>query len=339
MAHHHTPAPGRQSASLPALPLLRARVTLRLLEDGPLPEFKGAMLRGGFGYAFQRVSCPPPCWGRSEACAASALCPYRWVFETPRPPGVEHLRSLQDIPRPFVIEPPPDGRTSYRAGESLEFGLVLIGRGVSYLPYFLAGFEELGRLGLGRGPVHARLERVEALRPWQPTGVVVYQDGRALADTGDLPLIDAAAIAERARQLPPTLHLTLHAPLRLKARGEFLRALDLPAIVQAACWRLNTLCIFHGDGPWEVDHRALVEQARAVAVERARLRWLDVQRTSTRGGREETMPQGGLLGTALLHGVSEELRAVLLAGEVVHIGKACTFGHGGYRLEAAKRDE
>ncbi len=41
-----------------SLPLLRARVTLRLLEDAALPPYKGGMLRGGFGYAFKRASCP-----------------------------------------------------------------------------------------------------------------------------------------------------------------------------------------------------------------------------------------------------------------------------------------
>lgn len=317
------------------LPILRARVTLRLLDDGQLPEHKGPMLRGGFGYAFQRTSCPEPCWGRSDSCAVGALCPYRWVFETPRPPGVEHIRNLQDVPRPFVLEPPVDGRTAYDAGDALEFGLTLIGRGVDYLPYFLAGFEQLGRMGLGRMKIRARLERVEALRPWQPTGVAVYQDGRA-RDAGDaLPLIGPEAIAGRARQLPPELSLTLTTPLRVKSRGDFIRSVDVPALVQAACWRLHSLSVFHGAGPWEVDHRRLVAEARAVVVERPQVRWLELLRTSTRGPTPETMPQGGLVGSAVLRGVSEELRAVLIAGELVHIGKACTFGLGGYQLRGA----
>ncbi|HWQ14466.1 MAG TPA: CRISPR system precrRNA processing endoribonuclease RAMP protein Cas6 [Roseiflexaceae bacterium] len=321
------------SIALPdALPLLRARVTLRLLEDAALPAYKGAMLRGGFGYAFQRVTCPSLCWGRSEQCAVESLCPYRWVFETPRPAGVERLHDLQDIPRPFVLEPPTDGRVEYAAGEALEFGLVLIGRGVEYLPYFLFGFEQFGRAGLGRQHARAWLERVEALPAWAPVGEAIYQDGRALADAHALPLIDGATIAARAAALPADLRLTLLSPLRLKARGDFLRALDVPALVQAACWRLHTLALFHGGGAWEVDHRRLIEQARAVGVEQAQLRWLDLLRTSTRGPRQETMPQGGLLGSAVLRGVSEDVRAVLLAGSVIHVGKACTFGHGGYGL-------
>ncbi len=285
------------------LPLLRARVTMRLLEDTTLPAYKGAMLRGGFGYAFQRAACPQPCWGASEHCAVGALCPYRWIFETPHPPGISHLHDLQDVPRPFVIEPPAIGQTHYSAGQTLEFALVLIGHGIDHLPYFLFAFEQLGRMGLGRHHAPARLERVEALRPWQPTGPVIYQDGRALADTAGLPLIDVMEIARRAATLPEDLQLSLQTPLRVKTRGEFVRAIDPAVLVQAACWRLNALATFHGGGPWEVDHRALVTQARDIAVEQAQVRWVDWERTSSRG------PD-------------------------VHVGKACVFGHGGYRLEA-----
>ncbi|RRR67439.1 MAG: hypothetical protein EI684_18955 [Candidatus Viridilinea halotolerans] len=47
-----------------------------------------------------------------------------------------YLHDLRDVPRPFVIEPPLETRTHYRAGEALELTLVLIGRGIDFLPYF-----------------------------------------------------------------------------------------------------------------------------------------------------------------------------------------------------------
>jgi hypothetical protein len=303
-------------------------VTLRLLTHTQLPEYKGAMLRGGFGYAFQRASCPQSCWNNADGCALAQLCPFRWIFATPRPPGIEQIHDLHDIPRPFVIEPPTDGRREYRAGEALEFGLVVIGRAIDHLPYFLYSFEQLGRMGLGRDLAPARLERVEVLRPWQPIGTTIYQDGRAIGNDWDLPLITAQAIAAHAAQLPDDLRIELLTPLRLKARGNLLRSIDLGALVQAICWRLNTLSIFHGNGPWDVDHRTLVEQARAVAVEQ-RVRWVELLRTSTRGDDPQTMPQGGLVGSAILRGVPEAVRSVLLAGSVIHVGKSATFGHGG----------
>jgi hypothetical protein len=334
------PAPG---GILPRLPLLCARITLRLLDAAALPAHKGALLRGGFGYAFQRTSCPQSCWDRAEQCALDAICPYRWIFETPHPPGVSHLHDLQDVPRPFVIEPPLDHQRSYAAGTALEFGLVLIGRGIDYLPYFLFGFEQLGRMGLGREHARFRLERVEALRPWQPVGVVVYQDGQVVerraqsaerrAQRPGLPVYDAAAILAEAARLPADLKLTLRTPLRVKTRGAFIETFDLPAIVQAIGWRLNALATFHGDGPWAYDYRPLVEQARAVVVEQAQVQWVDWERTSTRGAAPQKMKLGGLIGSAVLRGVGPDLRALLLTGSLTHVGKACVFGHGGYWME------
>lgn len=314
------------------LPLLRTRVTLRLLGDASLPAYKGGMLRGGFGTAFKRGSCPQTCWNHPSGCAVGAICPYRWVFETPHPPGVQELYHLQDVPRPFVIEPPLDNRTHYAAGDTLEFGLILLGHGVDHLPYFLFGFEQLGRMGLGGARAPARLERVEALRPWQPIGTAIYQDGRVLDGSDQLPLLDTPAIAARALALPTDLRLTLRTPLRLKSRGVFLETIDLGAIMQAICWRLNALATFHGGGPWAVDHQALVEQARAVTLEDAHARWVEWERTSSRAPQQR-MKLGGIIGGAVLRGVAEGVRAVLLAGSLAHVGKACVFGHGQISLE------
>ena len=166
---HPTP-PKDLPIPFPPLSVMHARVTYRLLAATTLPPSKGALLRGGFGYAFQRIACPPSCWGRAEACPTTLLCPYRWVFETPHPAGIPHLHDLQDIPRPFVIEPSLDHQRQYAAGASLEFGLTLIGRGIDYVPYFLLGFAQLGATGLGRDLAPARLERVEVLEPFQPVG-------------------------------------------------------------------------------------------------------------------------------------------------------------------------
>jgi hypothetical protein len=320
---------------LPVLPILRARVTMRLLEAATLPRYKGAMLRGGFGYAFQRASCPRPCWGHSDQCAVATLCPYRWVLETPHPPHIQHLHNLRDVPRPFVIEPPLDGHTRYDAGAALEFGLVLIGRGIDYLPYFLFGFEQLGRLGLGRYHARARLERVKALAPWQPVGQVIYRDGHALTDPRSLPLVEAASISIGATQLPADLRLIFRTPLRLKTQGDWLRRIDPVVIVQAVCWRLNALTTFHGGAPWGVDYRLMVEQARAITVEDACIQWVDWERTSTREAQPRKMMLGGIVGSAVLRNVPPDLRAVLLAGSLVHVGKACVFGHGAYEVLAA----
>lgn len=319
---------------VPDLPILRTRLTFRLLESATLPVFKGAMLRGGFGYAFQRAACPQACWGRSAACTITPPCTYRSVFEPSHPPDIAHLHDLRDIPRPFVIEPPLDGRAQYAAGDPLEFGLVLIGRGIDDLPAFLFGFEQFATMGLGRQSARARLERVEALYPWQPVGEVMYQDGRVLHAAHTLPLLTGAAIREHAAALPADLHLVLQTPLRVKTRGDWLRQVEPAAITQAICWRLNALATFHGVGPYSGAYRAVVEQTRTIVVEQQQVRWVDWERTSTRESVPRKMTLGGILGRAVLRDVSPDVRAVLLMGSLVHAGKACVFGHGKYSLSA-----
>lgn len=309
------------------LPLLRARVTLRLLEATTLPAYKGSLLRGGFGYAFQQTCCPTSCWNQLDSCTLPTICPFRWVFATPHPPDVRSFHDLRDVPRPFVIEPPEDGRRSYAAGDALEFQLILIGRSITYLPYFFFGFERLGQMGLGRDHARARLERVEALDPWQAIGQVIYQDGKVI-DTSVMPYYTNEIITARAAKLPSDLQLTLHTPLRLKARGDYLTTIDLPAIIQGICWRLSALNTFHGDARWSIDHRALVDLARPVRVENTLTQWVDWERTSTRHAEPQRMKLGGIIGRATLRDVPPSLRTLLLAGSLVHIGKACVFGHG-----------
>jgi len=139
----------------------------------------------------------------------------------------------------------------------------------------------------------------------------------------------ATTIAKRAASLPADLRLDLLTPLRIKARGAFIETVDPPALVQAICWRLNALSTFHGGGPWPVAYRGLVAQAQEIRVEQAQVRWADWERTSTRGGQRQKMKLGGIIGSALLHDVPTEIRTLLLAGSIMHVGKACVFGHGG----------
>ena len=317
------------------VPVLRARVSMRMLQDTTLPAYKGGLLRGGFGYAFQQTSCPTACWNNADSCTSSQPCAYQHVFSPRHPANVTALHDLRDIPRPFVIEPPADQKRDYRAGDLLEFGLVIIGSGARYLPYFLASFRRLGELGLGRDHAPARLERVELLACWEPTGTVIYQDGRVLdVQRGGTYQYTGPIVAERALHLPDTLHISLPTPLRIKARGTYLDTLDVPALVQSLCWRLHALSVFYGSA-WQHTYRPLVEQARSVVVEDARVEWIDWERTSTRGPTPRHMTLGGIVGTATLRNVPPDIRALLLMGTLVHAGKSCVFGHGKLEMQGS----
>src|SRR5579884_1970014 len=135
----------------------------RLVPEQPLevPALnKGNMLRGGFGHSFRKLCCIPECKD-ARFCPLAAICPYKVVFEPSPPAGSERLAKNQDIPRPFVFRAPHTNQTRFQKGEAFEFGLVLIGRAVDYLSYFVLSFRQLANGGLGLNRAKCILECVE----------------------------------------------------------------------------------------------------------------------------------------------------------------------------------
>lgn len=315
--------------TLPALNVLRIRVTLRLTAPARLPPFKGALLRGGLGYALQRISCPQQCWGQSNTCpAALPHCVYRDLFEPTPPPNSEFLHDLRDAPRPFVIEPPLDQRRMYQAGDLLETNMLLFGRGIDFLPFVALAFADFAQAGLGRYHTTARLERIEALPYGQLLGMTIYRDGDDDLSLSELPVFNLSELTPIAHRLPSDLRLALRTPLRIKSRGELMQKPAIPAIVQATAWRLQALNHFYGNVPWEVDYRPAIAAAQQVTVEDDTTRWVDWERSSTRPSKRQSMVLGGLVGAATLRNVPPVVRAFLLAANLVHTGKSCVFGHG-----------
>ncbi|MDH7500870.1 MAG: hypothetical protein QHH30_10880, partial [candidate division NC10 bacterium] len=131
--------------------------TLLAEQEMRLPEYLGSTLRGGFGHTFRRICCAA---SRRECkgCPLTTQCPYALIFEPSPPPDSPALRNLEEIPRPFVIEPPPKMRSPLPRGSPLQFGLTLVGCARDFLPYFIVAFRELGAEGLGRDRGKFRLE-------------------------------------------------------------------------------------------------------------------------------------------------------------------------------------
>jgi len=132
-------------------------------------------LRGGFGYAFKRVVCAI----RNKECPDCILkerCVYSYVFETPPPSDTKIMRKYKTVPHPFVIEPPSEKKRGYKPGDEMNFGLTLIGRAIDCLSYFIYTFDELGKIGVGKGKSKYELKSVSC-------------DGKTIYDSGTKTLI------------------------------------------------------------------------------------------------------------------------------------------------------
>ena len=315
---------------LDRLRLARYRFVLAPIEPVSLPPYKGAALRGAFGHAFKRMTCQLP--GSDCAnCQFRTGCAYSYVFATPTPADAEVLRTHSAVPRPFVIEPPLDGRTQYEPCDDLPFGLVLVGRGIEYLPFFVLAFKMLGEEGLGRTRGRFRLKAVWAQDPLGPWETLVY-DGPSDA-LRNVDMTAGIAEIEQSAAMLPTEELLVRflTPTALKHNGRIVPEPAFHVLVRGLLRRISSLYYFHCGERWAADYKRLVEQAQAVDTVESNFSWQSWERFS--GKQRQRIRFGGIVGRVRYGGPLADFHTLLILGSVVHVGKGCVFGNGQYRVE------
>ena len=341
---------------LDKLRIAKYRFRLEAVERLGLPRYKGSTLRGGFGAVFKRTVCFQKEVKTCADCLLKANCPYAYIFETAPPQDAEVLRTYSDVPLPFVIEPPLDTKTVYEPGETLDFGLVLVGRAINYLPYFIVVFRELGRVGLGQGRGKYALREVAAVQPLDGFEETIYSAANEMVCERDLSVgwAEIKAQSSKLKVQPPTSNLQFPTsnlqpptsklavnfltPTRMKHEGRFVVRPEFHVLVRNILRRVSSLYYFHCGEKWEVDYRGIIEAAKGVELAEARTGWVDWERYSRR--QQQRMNLGGLVGQVTYEGdASAELSTglepflpLLVLGELVHVGKACVFGNGKYEI-------
>jgi hypothetical protein len=300
---------------------------------------KGNMLRGGFGHAFRRLCCIPQCKD-ARSCPVGMSCPYKAIFEPSPPPGAEALSKNQDIPRPFVFRAPQTKQTRFEPSEPFEFELVLIGRALDFLPYFVLSFRELAAEGLGLNRAKCHLERVEQLdlssngtsaSNREPT--VLYRSQSQILQTVK-PSQAAEWIEERLETCSTTqddgavqrIAIRFATPTLLKSDGEIIRRPEFHHILKRLRDRINALSTFFDGGPIEADFRSLGERAERVHTVSAHTEWIERSRTSSKTKQRHEL--SGFIGEATYEGNLNEFLPWLTLGELVHVGKHTAWGNG-----------
>ena len=314
-----------------------------------LPAFKGSTFRGVFGIALKRVVCAL----KQQECAECLLrnrCLYVKVFETSLALKPPEGSRVSDPPHPFVIEPPETEKREYEKGDTIECGLALFGDINSHLPYFVYAFEQMGKIGLGKG-VRRRHGRF-VLEEVKKGDLTVYSEkDRKLAlpaETEELslsrelgPSRPKIMIRRRKKIVLPArrpavpeqgnlrLKVRLVTPLRLKFENRIRADLPFHVLVRAMLRRVSSLMNIWGGGEPAIDYRELVERAGKVRITDNSLRWFDWKRYSNR--QERKMFMGGMLGSVTYGGDLGEYLGLLDFCQKVHVGKNTSFGLGKIR--------
>ena len=241
------------------------------------------------------------------------------------------MRKYPAAPHPFVLEPPNGGRRSYEAGEQLDFRLVLIGRAVDYLPYFVYSFHELGKMGIGRGRGKFRLEKViheSAPADAKEQGMVIYEGKDRTLVPPESPVSWADILEPKS---PENVHISFLTPTRIKYKGRLTKDLEFHVFFRNLLRRISVLSYFHcGHRLDDSKFRALIDMAMEINTVKHGLYWHDWNRWSNRQGTR--MKMGGFMGEITYEGDLEPFWPYIRLGEYVHVGKGSSFGLGRYEV-------
>ncbi len=311
-------------ASVGLLQLCPLHFRLETLGTFRVPEYKGALFRGGFGQYFRDLVCvtrAPVCAG----CSHLSTCPYSRVFETPVIPGeFTVLKKYPNAPHPFTLSPPLDPRTSLPPQTLLELGVTLIGRGIDYLPHFIRVFEAMGQDGRYGGGFRLR-SVVSAIEKDN-----VIFDGATRRFLAEAPVWRPTAPAGEVGRLT----VEFVTPLRMRTEGRYNLRPDFVAITQALLRRIHLLSSIYGNGDGPGDHtwmHRLFHKADLARTERAEFRVYAWDRMSGRQGRRVEMD--GVVGRLEACGNLTELAPYFEAGVWLQVGSGTSMGMGKYTLK------
>lgn len=239
-------------------------------------------------------------------------CIYPFLFETPLPPDAAGLKKYRDIPRPFSFR--PRGRDGI---ETME--LLLIGKAVEMLPFFIYTLNELGKKGLGKQKTTftvatVRLEGNEPVyRAQQPD-----ECGRVLprileVAPGD-PLYGSAV-------------LNFKTPLVIRKKAAIVSSFESYPFFTALLRRIVDVNAFYGVDPaCAVDEQPWLDAAKSIVYE--------TETDTPEQHDPQTAKAGspGITGIAKLTGDIGTLMPLIKAGEVLGVGKKTAFGYGEYEV-------
>ncbi|MFP4050034.1 MAG: CRISPR system precrRNA processing endoribonuclease RAMP protein Cas6 [Desulfovermiculus sp.] len=288
-----------------------------------LPAFKGGTFRGAFGYAFKKAVCVLPRNQECEQCILQSSCVYAYVFETPRQGNEQVMRKYKHLPHPFVLRPPLTSSRLIKPGDTLDVRLVLIGRAIEFLPYFVLVLQTLGELGLGRDKGRCSLEKVSA-----GAQEVYAQGDRSVRHVQPMTVRDLMP----QTKAPRALTLELKTPLKLIQDHQIMRQEPhFQDIFRSLLRRIALLGQFHCDARPDCDFRSFIDQSREIDTQESDISWMNWTRYSTR--QEAKMPGSGFVGRLTFQGDLQPYWPFLCLGRYVHVGKNTSFGLGCYDFE------
>lgn len=288
---------------------------IQFREPVRLPMNKVSAIRGGIGEMLLRANCirDRDC----KSCDFEQECIVRRTMYSKFERKPDFVTTGESVG--YVLEC-ENYEELFDAGDILEFQLILFGKTIVYFSQFLQAIYHLGSAGIGKE--HAQYDLI-FIRNTKGKDIMrgrnIQMEQYRVQTLGgyvDYRLRQTASWENRIR---------FKTPVTLKYQGVFQEKLTLEAILPALFRRLYILNCFEGLDCGELSFEG----------ERPETFWENSQKIAVyrySNTKKQKIALYGVKGELQLSDLPKELLPVLLAGEIMHIGKNTSFGFGRYRI-------
>lgn len=298
---------------------VKLHFTIELLEDSILPKYKASALRGGIGEMLLCANCVRN--RDCENCDFASECMVQRIMYSKFDIKPEFVTTGESIG--YVLEC-ENYQEEFEEGEQIQFQLLLFGKNIVYFNQYMQALYALGMQGLGKN--HSPFQIVSVTNTKKNPildGNNIYMKNYEIQMVSDY-------VAYRLEQIESKgLENTIRfkTPLTLKYQNEFLQEFHIQAMINAVKRRIYMLECFEGKVS-ELYSRNYENIPQILNQEHY---FVGVPRYSTR--QKGKLLLKGIEGQMQVTEMEREILELLLAGELLHIGKNTSFGFGRYRIK------
>lgn len=304
-----------------AIRYIKLHFTIMFPETAILPENKVSMLRGGMGEMLLRANCISD--RECETCDFERECIVRRTMYSKFEIKPSFVTTGESVG--YVLEC-EDRREVFEPGDRMEFQMIIFGKTLVYFSQFLQAFFSLGMQGIGKEKAKFQIVSIgnSGRKPILVNGNIRMEEYRVKR------ILDY--VSGRLRQLSERLkectsvRLQFETPLTIKYQGEILTEFHAQALITAVKRRLYMLGCFEN-----IDCESYYRKEFQIPeIIRQEHYPVSVKRVSFR--KNDKLILRGIKGYMVLKEIDDEVLCLLLAGELIHVGKNTSFGFGKYRV-------
>ena len=324
----------------------KLQIDLALESDFAPGGYWGSRLRGGYGRVLKDGLCDHQDLTDCRECPRFRECDFPRLFQPVRTLEESRLADAPlkhkvDLPRPFVIDPPPVIDREYRRGEIITLGFTSLGPLCQSIAYPVLAFERFEQTGIPGRSHHVSRFRIAGVRDLLAGGRSIYQSGTlSSAITHDIASLTREAWPWEGNSelevkfITPLSVVNSHARERDPESGITIFT-DFYDLIYNLTNRIGGLWQLYGEGwPGQAGffrwREQLLKASRQITTAH---RDLQMVRTWGHSNRQQAdRPLGGFTGRMKFAGEFSPFAELLGIGEIVHVGNQTAFGLGRYVL-------